>query len=449
MGNKTNLFKLFTQDISFNYHLIKTEEPNGHLIYVMKNGDDINQDTLEFSPTIIVEELISLCLVKIEKFTTGILFTEEFDTEELKEKLNIKLSENPDFSIFIEQIKDDYRSLEIKDSLLYKRDPEAYEAAKQKEHIDHQNELWEKYAKEIEDKKSKREESILAYNNNLIKLLKDILEDVIEYEKQDFNLLKEIEKIINNIIDPETWIKINDQPYACRIEICSLEQDKMNVFMTDNNDYSYTATLRFDKTVLITENVVRINKEDELPKILSDYDILSQIFDFDLSSVEDWEFKNDTDKIEYTIDYLVPIFKKRIEKKEKEYVKKVTEKENLDKEEKEEEFDLINVENNLNQNNMKKKNMQPSDWYFDVEVAEIEDEMSAIVALSKDGVVLDDSLGSHSLSQTVIDALNRAGVDGECELMEAMWEVVDTELSKEDIIKNMEKEGFVYSPGLF
>ena len=98
---------------------------------------------------------------------------------------------------------------------------------------------------------------------------------------------------------------------------------------------------------------------------------------------------------------------------------------------------------------MKKKNMQPSDWYFDVEVAEIEDEMSAIVALSKDGVVLDDSLGSHSLSQTVIDALNRAGVDGECELMEAMWEVVDTELSKEDIIKNMEKEGFVYSPGLF
>jgi hypothetical protein len=323
MGNRKNLFKLFTQDVNFNYHLIKTEDPNGHLIYVIKNGDKIDQKTLEFSPTAIVEELISNCSVKVEKFAPAILFTEEFDTEKLKEKLNNNLSENQDFSVFIDQIKDEYRTLEIKDSLLYKRDPKAYQEAKDKEHIDHQNELWEKYAKQLEDKKSERDNAILAYNNDLIKLLKEILEDVIEFEKRDFDFTKELEKIVGNLINPETWIKINDRPFVCRIDVCSLEQDKINVFLTDNNDYSYTATLRFDKTFLITENVIRINKGNELPKITPDYEIISQLFDVDLSSIEDWEFKNDTDRLEYIINYLVPIFKENKEQKQKDFMDKI------------------------------------------------------------------------------------------------------------------------------
>ena len=462
MGSRRNLLNLFTQDVSYNYHLIRTEDPNGHLLYLIKNGSTLELDTLEFSPTMLAEELIKECEVIVEKIAPAIYFTDEFDTTELKEKLNNKFSEDTLFSSFIDYIKDEYRILEVKDTLLYKRDPEAYEAAKQKEHVDHQKDLWEEYAKQLEDKKKSRENAILAYNNDLIKLLKDVFESTVEFEKRDFNLAHELDKIFGNLIDPETWIKVDDKPFICRVEICSLEQDRANVFLTDNDEYSYTATLRLDKTVLVTENVVRKN-DDDLLETKSDYEVLAQIFDVDFSTVEEWEYKNETDRFEYVIDYLVPILKNLKDEKRKEWAEKVLKEEadekakedaeNLDKEkiEEEEEFDLMNVENNLNQNNMKKKNMQPSDWYFDVAVPEMEDMedgASAIIALSKDGNGLDDSLGSHSLSQNVIDALCRAGIDGECELMEAMWEVIDTELTKKDIIKNMENEGFIYSPGL-
>ena len=466
MGNRRNLLNLFTQDVSYNYHLIRTEEPNGHLLYLIKNGSELIIDTLEFSATMLPEELIKECEVKIEKIAPAIFFTEEFDTAELKEKLNNKFSEDALFSSFIDYIKDEYRILEIKDTLLYKKDPEAYEAEKQKEHIDHQKDLWEEYAKQLEEKKKSRENALMAYNNDLLKILKEVFESSIEYEKRDFDLAQELNKFIGNLIDPETWIKINDQPYLCRTEICSLEQDRMNVFFTDNNDYSYTATLRFDKTVLVTENVVRINDGDELPITKSDYEVLTQLFDIDCSSVEEWEYKNETDRFEYVIDLLVPIFKKNKEEKEKEWVDKVlkerneaedsdieeTDEDNIEETD-EEDFDFMDVENNLNQNTMKKKNMQPTDWYFDVSVPEIEDEDDmggSIIALSKDpSGYLDDQLGSHSLSKNVIDALNRAGICGDCELMEAMWEVEDPETkTKYDIIESMKNEGFKYSPGL-
>lgn len=93
--------------------------------------------------------------------------------------------------------------------------------------------------------------------------------------------------------------------------------------------------------------------------------------------------------------------------------------------------------------------MKASDWYFDVYVSDDPDNPS-VIALSEDGDGLDDQLGSHSLSQEVIDALNRAGIFGACEMMEAVWEVVDYESkTKEDIIKSMEKEGFKRTSGLF
>jgi len=101
--------------------------------------------------------------------------------------------------------------------------------------------------------------------------------------------------------------------------------------------------------------------------------------------------------------------------------------------------------------NMKKTN--PSDWKFDVWTAndgEKCDGEPSMIALSEDGNGLDDSLGSHNLSKNVIDALNRAGIFGDSELMEAVWEVKDYESkTKEDIINNMKKEGFEYCSGLF
>ena len=437
MNKKERLLKLFTQDISYNYHLVKTEEPDGHLIYLIKNGSEINTDTLEFSPTLIVESLIEKCSVKIEKFAPGIFFTEETNIEKLKYELNEELSENSNFSNFIESIKDEYRILEVKDSLLYKKDPKSYDAAKQKEHEELQKELWNDALAQLKEKKKQRNEAILAYNNDLIKLLKEYFEGIIEFEKRDFQFYTELEKILSNLIDPETWIKVDEQPFNCKIELISLEKDKLNVLLTDNTIH-YTATLKFDKTSLITENILKIN---DLPKTLQDYDVLIKLYDIDTELIAEWEFKNDTDRFEYVIDYLVPIFKAEKAKKEKEFLDKM-------KEEEPDEFDDEEDINNNNNNMKNKKTRNPSDWYFDVLVPEDGpcDLEPSIISLSEDGSdCLDDQLGSHNLPQPIIDALNRAGIFGDSEMMEAVWEVNDSETkTKEDIIESMKKEGFNY-----
>ena len=93
--------------------------------------------------------------------------------------------------------------------------------------------------------------------------------------------------------------------------------------------------------------------------------------------------------------------------------------------------------------------MKTSDWYFDVFVS-VDSYNPSVVALSVDGCGLDDQLGSHNLPQNIIDALNRAGIYGDSELMESIWEVVDSETKTEqDIVHSMEKEGFVRVRGLF
>ena len=75
-------------------------------------------------------------------------------------------------------------------------------------------------------------------NNRIINSIGTI-ENIIEYEKKDFYFSAELEKIVFNLIDEETWIKVNDTPFVCRIEIVSLEQDKMNVFLTNNKQKEY------------------------------------------------------------------------------------------------------------------------------------------------------------------------------------------------------------------
>jgi hypothetical protein len=441
MNKKKNLLNIFTKDVSYNYHIVKTEEPNGHLIYLIKNGSDLNVETLEFAPTRIAEELVSGCEVQMEKFAPAIFFTEETNTEKLKYELNDKLSETPEFSAFIETIKDEYRILEVKDSLLFKKDPEAYEASKRKEHEDHQKELWDEMLEQLKNKKSGREEAILAYNNDLIKLMKEYFESIIEYEKKDFNWDSELEKLVGNLVDPETWIKINDRPFSCRIEIISLEQEKMNVFLTDNNEYSYTATMRFDKTVLVTENIVRINKGDALPECMTDYDLLAKLYDMDLTNIEEWDFKNHTDRFEYVIDYLAPIFKAEKIKKKQEHIE-----ESL-KDEGESEDDGFENDEDANEN------LTPGNYLFSVGIHENPDEFPPAIALVEvefwnQNHGLDDSLGSSDLSKSVRKSLKKAGIYGDCELMESIWEIVNTQKTKEEIIESMTKEGFIYNPDI-
>jgi hypothetical protein len=150
MDNKKNLLDLFTSDTKFNYHILKGGDVNGHLIYLIKNGSKLDEKTLEFSPTIIVEELINSCGVEIKKIAPAVFFTDDNNFEELKSKLNKELSEDPKFSKFIEKIKISYRVLEIKDFLLYKKDPELYDENKRLEKEERQKTLLDRFVKEIQ-----------------------------------------------------------------------------------------------------------------------------------------------------------------------------------------------------------------------------------------------------------------------------------------------------------
>jgi hypothetical protein len=321
MDKKKKLLKLFTDDISYNYHLIKTNEPEGHLIYLIKSGSELERSSLEFSPTLIVEELIKECMIKVEKFAPSVFWCEDIDTSNLKIKLNQKLSESVIFSEFVEYIKDDYRILEIQDSLLYKKNPDEYDAERKREHEIRQRELLDDFIKQAKQKQQKREDILLEYNNNLIKLMIDWFKPIIEFENKDFDFSVELDKFLGNFIDPESWIKVNNKPLTCRSEIISLNENNMKVFLTDNEN-SYIATLRFDKTKLVTENTRKLNSWDS-PQVSQDYDILIKLFDINIDVIIDWCSMTDSDKIEYVINLLVPIFKEEKIKKEQEYVDKI------------------------------------------------------------------------------------------------------------------------------
>lgn len=457
MNKKKNLLNLFTQDSSYNFHLIKTEDPNGHLVYIMRNGSILEADSLEFAPTIIVEELLKECTITFEKFAPAIFFTDEINVEKLKYELSEKMGEDLDFSNFIESIKDEYRILEIKDSLLYKKDPEAYDNAKKAEHEEHQKELWDKAVEQLTDKKKNREDMILAYNNDIIRLLKEYLRDVIEYEKRDFKLNSEIEKVIHNLIDQESWIKIDEKPFICKIEIISLEQNKINLFLTDNIN-TYTATLRFDKANLITENVVKIENENVSSiKYMTDYEVLAFLYDIDLTSIPEWNFKNHTDRFQYIIDYLAPIFKIEIDSEKKELIDKIVKSQKKsdeddfeDEESDEEESDSDDDENG---NKIKINTLTPDKYYFNVCMPDPNDPIdelnTPIIALTsvtffnKNGH-LDDRLGGHNIGKHIKKALKNAGIDYR-ELAEAMWSVDDHTRTEKDIIDSMVKEGFIYN----
>lgn len=121
MNKKEKLLKLFTNGVTYNYYIIKTEELIGHFIYAIKGSSKLITDSLEFTTTNIIEELIKKSFVLIEKVAPGIFFTEEMDTEKLKEKLNLNFYESDNFSKFIISIKDEYQKYEIKKFLLNKK----------------------------------------------------------------------------------------------------------------------------------------------------------------------------------------------------------------------------------------------------------------------------------------------------------------------------------------
>jgi len=88
----------------------------------------------------------------------------------------------------------------------------------------------------------------------------------------------------------------------------------------------------------------------------------------------------------------------------------------------------------------------PGDFYFNV--GDFNDEGLIVTLVYVDyfnehGCVADD-LGSYNLSQNVIDALNNAGVYGDGELMESVWEV-RAGFTAQQVRQNMIQAGFVQS----
>lgn len=100
--------------------------------------------------------------------------------------------------------------------------------------------------------------------------------------------------------------------------------------------------------------------------------------------------------------------------------------------------------------------LTPKDYYFSVfvppadELDELYPPSICLVEIEyyNQYHCLDDSFGSHALPKGVISALNDAGIYGQVEMMEAMWEVIDINRTEKDIIQSMEKQGFIYNPSI-
>jgi hypothetical protein len=115
------------------------------------------------------------------------------------------------------------------------------------------------------------------------------------------------------LINPESWIKVDDKPFMCNIEPILLLKNKMSVFLTDGN-LSYTATLRFEKTELLLENIYEIKEGNNLPDCMTDYEFLCKIYKIKTQTIDDWQYKCETDRFNFIIDYLLDIFKEEKDK---------------------------------------------------------------------------------------------------------------------------------------
>lgn len=95
------------------------------------------------------------------------------------------------------------------------------------------------------------------------------------------------------------------------------------------------------------------------------------------------------------------------------------------------------------------KRYLPEDFYFGAFTAEDEFGIPSVVLTTKEfwdkNKHWDDSIGSHSLSLSTIKALNDAGVYGAGELMEAVFEVVNPDATKDEIVKKMIEQGFSHN----
>ena len=291
MNKKKNLMNIFSNDIEYYYHLIKNIDQNGHILYIINSDKELKESSLEFKSTYtVIEYLISNdCNTNIEKIAPSVYFIDDNDTENIKTNLNKKLIENSKFSKFIEKIRNKYRILEIKEFLLYKKDPDTYINNKKNEKIEHQKKLLEKLLEQNNEENKKREERLLSYNNDIISLLKDYILESITYKKEDFDFYVSFNEFVTNFSD-------NNKKLS-NIKIVDINK---NIYISSNeNNITKLYSVRLEKTNIIIEDTPSIVKN-----ILEDYDILINLFNINRSNIGEWDFKTDNEKTIEIINHL-------------------------------------------------------------------------------------------------------------------------------------------------
>lgn len=563
---KANLLKAFTKDKKHFYHTV----PNklGHLVYVSSEQQEYTIDNLEFKRNAIIEGLLDKVESKFSKVAPSIYFTDEKNLEKLDYELSEDFHKNKEFSNFIESIKDEYRMLEVRDFLLYKEDPEAYEKLKQEEHLEAQRGLWDRLINQQKESELRRKKAIAEYKNDLVKLLHDALESDILYEKKDFILKNVLSKFIFSIIEnDEKWPKRNEQHIMGnqKFEPVDVYNDTIILLVADPLSDTYKITLKLFSSELIIDDVVM----GEFPTI-KDYDFLMKIFSIE-NKFDGWEDAYDYERISMVINHIIEsnrVKEERIKQMKSEVIdsskcevffrldnleveftlvpgkptdiiddkifepiEKYLEDNDIDFKRSETNFNSIEFIQRLIHSDVEKlyhyiisigymldsyrqeidydfmdlrlpdrtrfglenkmtnkpkpnfefddeiddddgdsddeypvnNNLTPKDYYFSVYVPQgnvgepgsIYDEIGepssiALVEIEyfNDYGGLDDSFCSEKLPRNVINALNNAGIYGDTEMQEAIWEVIDNTRSEKDIVQSMQKQGFIYNPNI-
>ncbi len=322
MSRKTNLLKLFSENTEYHFHIISNEL--GHLIYVSQEKNKYDVEGLEFKLNTIIEGFLDKPKdTNFEKVAPSIYFTDETNSEKLKYDLSEDMNENSVFSSFIEDIKNEYRSLEIEDFLLYKKDPEAYEKNKEEEHKQQQLETWERYKKQEEEQDRIKRTAIEQYDENLVKLFKEnLLHEIIKKDKK-FKLKNTFSQLVYSILTDDEeqsklWPMRNNQSIVGndKFNMIEIEGSSMKILISDRMSDTYTIKFELSGPNL---NINKVNKVNKDAKHMSDYDFLMKIYDFDITlTFIDWENMYEYEKLGVVIDEIIKLDKEEQEKKDKE-----------------------------------------------------------------------------------------------------------------------------------
>ena len=322
MSRKENLLKLFSENTEYYFHIVPDEL--GHLVYVSQEKDEYTTDGLEFKLNTIIEGFLEKSDdIGFDKVAPSIYFTEGTNIEKIKYFLGEDMMENSDFSSFIEDIQNEYRSLEIEDYLLYKKDPDAYEKKKEKEHQKQQMELWDKYKKQQEEQERLRRTAIEQYDGDLIKLFKDNLLHIILSEDKKFKLKNPFSNIVYSILtndeeQAKLWPMRENQTITGNkvFDIIEIEGNSMTILIADNMSDYYSIKFKLNSSDLDIDWVLGPVESDT--KHMSDYDFLMKIYDFDIKpDFIDWEYMYENEKLDAVIDEIIKRDTEEREQKEK------------------------------------------------------------------------------------------------------------------------------------